>query len=258
VVRVALTVILAAAATCSVWPTVGRANDSPPSAGRTTSPADDPDVTRWERDVAALEALDRTERDPDDAILFIGSSSIRLWDTMSEDMAPHAVIRRGYGGARYRDLCHFANRLVASHEPRAIVVFVANDITSPDASPTPEHVMIDVRATHAAIRSRHPDTPIFYVAVTPTESRWRAWPSIRRLNDLIEAMARENTATFFIATADGFLDRDTGRPRPELFRNDRLHLSAAGYDVWADIISTSLDNVLADRPEARRTATGGR
>lgn len=214
-------------------------------AADTSLPAGDPEVTRWERDVAALEALDGRAADPPDAILFIGSSSIRLWDSIAADMAPWPVVRRGYGGARYRDLCHFAPRLVAKHDPRAIVVFVANDISDPGGSPTVDEVMGDVRATLAGIRGHHPRTPVFFVAVTPTESRWPLWPKIERLNTALEALAAAEEETFFIATAGRFLDPDTGRPIPRLFRADRLHLSREGYRAWADAISAALDQVLA-------------
>jgi lysophospholipase L1-like esterase len=207
----------------------------------TTLPADDPEVIRWEKEVAALEALDQAEVDPAEAILFIGSSSIRLWETIAADMEPWPVIRRGYGGARYRDLCHFADRLVVPHEPRAIVVFVANDITSPTTSPAAERVMVDVRATQAAIRDRHPRVPVFYVAVTPTESRWSAWQQISALNDAIADLAASEADTFFIPTAKRFLDSATGQPIPALFRKDKLHLSAAGYRIWAEQISAALE-----------------
>jgi lysophospholipase L1-like esterase len=215
-------------------------------AAETSVAARDPEVTRWEPDIAALEALDGREADPPDAILFVGSSSIRLWDSIAADMAPWSVVRRGYGGARYRDLCHFAPRLVANHDPRAIVVFVGNDIVKPGESPAVAEVMVDVRATLAGIRGRHPRVPVCFVAVTPTESRWRMWPEISRLNAALEALAADDAGTFFIATAERFLDPDTGRPIPELFRDDRLHLSQAGYAVWARVIAAALDEVLAD------------
>lgn len=210
-----------------------------------TTDSQDPLVSRWESDIADLEALDKASRDPEDAILFIGSSSIRLWDSIHEDMAPYPAVRRGYGGACYRDLRHFASRLVTAHQPRAIVIFVANDITSPETSPDPEQVMIDVRATQAQIRERHPEVPIFYVAVTPTESRWSVWPTVQRLNRMIEEMCRDASHSFFIPTARHFLDTTTGRPVPELFRDDRLHLSRAGYKVWASVIRAALDHALA-------------
>jgi len=212
-------------------------------------PADDPAVTRWEADVAALESLDAVEQPPPAATLFVGSSSIRLWDSIADDMAPRPVIRRGYGGARYRDLAHHVPRLVAAHDCRAIVVFVANDIT-PQEPATAADVMQDVRAVHARIRARHPETPLFFVAVTPTESRWAVWPEIVRFNDAIAEFVATKPGTFFIATADRFLDPDSGRPRPALFRDDRLHLNADGYRVWAAAIAAALDEVIADVPAA--------
>jgi len=224
----------------------------PAGAARTTRPADDPRVAKWERDVAALEALDARAADPPGAILFVGSSSIRLWDSIAADMAPWPVIRRGYGGARYADLCHFAPRLVARHDPRAIVVFSANDLADPAEAPPVDQVMLDVRATLAGIRGRHPHVPVFFIAVTPTEARWGMWPRIARLNAALEALAAEAPATFFIATAERFLDPATGRPRPDLFVADRLHLSPAGYAVWAAAISAALEEVLAEAPTAAR------
>jgi len=225
----------------------------PAAAIDTSRPAGDAAVTRWEPDIAALEALDGRETDPPDAILFIGSSSIRLWDSIATDMAPWPVVRRGYGGARYRDLCHFAPRLVARHAPRAIVVFAANDISQPDDLPPLDHVLIDVRATLAGIRKRHPEVPVMFVAVTPTQSRWLLWPEISRLNAAIDAMCAREVGTFFIATAERFLDPDTGRPDATLFRDDRLHLSQAGYAVWAETIGAALEAVLAEAelPAAR-------
>ena len=218
----------------------------PAPAAQPSRAAAHPDVTRWERDVAALEALDGRQADPPDAILFIGSSSIRLWESIAADMAPWPVVRRGYGGARYRDLCHFAPRLVAKHDPRAIVVFSANDISEPGAAPGVEQVMVDVRATLAGIRGRHPRVPVVFVAVTPTASRWQLWPEISRLNAAIEALCADEAGTFFVVTAERFLDPDSGRPIPGLFQDDRLHLSRAGYRVWAEAIGAALAEVLAE------------
>ncbi len=227
-------------------------------AAETTLPADDPEVTRWEEEVAVLEAIDRAEADPDGAILFIGSSSIRLWESIAADMEPWPVIRRGYGGARYRDLCHYTRRLVAAHEPRAVVVFVANDITSPTESPSVDQVMSDVRATLAAIRDCRPDVPVFFIAVTPTESRWPAWPKISQLNEALADLTATEPETGFIATAERFLNPATGRPLPSLYRDDRLHLSAAGYAVWAELIAAALEAELGQPVGFEPASTGAK
>lgn len=214
----------------------------------TSVPADDPRVTVWETEVQALERLDdeadADARDPE-TILFVGSSSIRLWNTIAADMTPLPVTRRGYGGARYRDLCHFVPRLVRPRECRAIVVFAANDLADPEDLPPVERVMVDVRATHARLRELHPQTPLFFVAVTPTEARWAVWPQIAGLNATIAKMCADEPATHFVATAREFLDPETGRPSPELFREDRLHLSAAGYAVWGNRIAEAIEEAAA-------------
>ena len=85
-------------------------------------------MKRWSQDIETLEQRDVVQRDPEDAILFIGSSSIRRWDTIEIDMAPYQVVQRGYGGAKYTDLAVFAKRLIDPHEYNALVVFVANDV----------------------------------------------------------------------------------------------------------------------------------
>ena len=87
---------------------------------------------RWENDIKVLESKDEDERCIDDCILFVGSSSIRLWNEIESDMTPYKVVKRGYGGAHFYDLVHYTKRLVKNHKPRAIAVFVANDITGKD------------------------------------------------------------------------------------------------------------------------------
>lgn len=211
----------------------------PAPAPQTTAPADAPEVAKFEPDIRAFEEADRRTPPPENAILFLGSSSIRLWDTIEQDLDMKPIVRRGYGGARYRDLCHYASRLVAAQKPRAIVVFAANDIGD-DAEPPPERVLIDVRATLGQIRKIHPTTPVFFVAVTPTPARWKSWPLIQQLNAGIEALCRAEADTAFVPTAERFLDPATGRPRAELFQDDRLHLSPEGYAVWAELISAAV------------------
>ncbi|MEQ8836457.1 MAG: hypothetical protein RID07_06595, partial [Lacipirellulaceae bacterium] len=67
-----------------------------------------PALEKWSEAIAALEAKDKVEKHPDDAILFIGSSSIRLWKDIAADMSPYHPIQRGYGGARWTDVAVFA------------------------------------------------------------------------------------------------------------------------------------------------------
>ncbi len=198
---------------------------------------------QWAKAIADLETRDQRESHPADSILFVGSSSIRLWNSIVPDMAPYHPIQRGYGGAKFSDVTVFAKRLIAPHQFRAMVVFVANDVTGRPDDPTPEQVagwfghIVDVA------RAAQPDAPIFCLEVTPTQSRWQAWPKIREVNRALaqECLARPNVD--FIPTAHAYLGSD-GKPQAELFRNDRLHLSPLGYRIWSAIIKSHLDAVL--------------
>ena len=84
-------------------------------------------------EIEAFEKLDSQINYPDKSILFIGSSSIRLWTTLKDDMVPYNVIQRGYGGAHFRDIIYFTERILADHNLKMLVCFIANDISgSPD------------------------------------------------------------------------------------------------------------------------------
>ena len=99
-----------------------------------------PEVQAWENDIQKFEQLDKSEKYSDDAILFAGSSSIRLWSTLGKDMSPYPVIQRGYGGAKLSDFAVYADRIFAPHPCRAIVIFIANDITGSESDKSPKEV----------------------------------------------------------------------------------------------------------------------
>jgi hypothetical protein len=197
----------------------------------------------WIEDVEKLEALDKVEKYPDDAILFIGSSSIRLWNNIEADIAPYTPIRRGYGGAHFYDLIHFTDKLVSPHKIQALVIFVANDITGGDADIAPKEVLKLFKHTVNEARKSQPNIPIFQIAITPTPSRWAVWDKTKAVNKLMQSFCERTDNLYFIETEGAFLDEE-GQPRPELFIKDMLHLKQVGYDIWKEIIKAELDAVL--------------
>ena len=197
---------------------------------------------KWENKIVELEQLDATEKQPDDAILFIGSSSIRRWDDMATDMTPYRTIRRGYGGAKFSDLAIYAKRLIRPHRYRALVVFVGNDVTGKETDHTPDQVQQLVEYVVGVAHDHLPDAPVFLIEVTPTESRIKAWPKIRKSNERLREVALATPNTYFVPTASYYL-RPDGSPRSELFVEDKLHLNEQGYDLWSTLIRRRLDDV---------------
>ncbi len=198
-------------------------------------------VRNWEADIRQFEHLDSTENYPDNAVLFMGSSSIRLWKTLQEDMKPYKTIQRGFGGSKISDLAWYTSRIVYPHKCAAIVIFVANDITGSAADKSPKEVASLFKDIVKTIRKKLPETPVFYIQVTPTESRWKVWPRIQEGNNLIRNASLPNV--YFIETAKFFLNKEN-KPDSSLFLADNLHLNAEGYKIWTQVIKSNLDSVL--------------
>jgi len=202
-----------------------------------------PEVTKWETEIQKFEALDQSESYPYNSVIFAGSSSIRLWKNLQEDMAPYPVIRRGYGGARLSDFSVYAERILYPHKASAIVLFIANDISAKDNDKTPREVLRLFKNVVKTIQNKFPETPLFWVSITPTASRWAAWPQIKEANRLISEFCTRTRNLYFIDTEQHFLDQN-GLPRNELFTHDKLHLNDEGYKVWTAIIKTELNSIL--------------
>jgi hypothetical protein len=202
-----------------------------------------PEVKAWEKDIQQFEQLDRSEKYPEDAILFMGSSSIRLWTTIKQDMLPYTVIQRGFGGSKLSDLVVYADRIVAPHPCKAIVLFVANDIVGSDQDKSPRDVAQLFNYILKIIRKTHPDTPVFWIAVTPTPSRWKVWPQVKEAGKYIEEICNKKENVNYIKTDFAFLN-ESGIPKEELFVADQLHLNDKGYALWTGLIKEELNKVL--------------
>lgn len=193
----------------------------------------------WEKDIQQLEKKDQIEKYSSEAILCLGSSSFRLWGNIKEDMAPYEMINRGYGGAKFTDLLFYTERLVAKHDAKAVLIFVANDITGTPDDRTPKEVLQLFKAVEKKIRQKHKNKPIVFIEITPTESRWKVWSQIKEVNTLIRTYCESKSNLHFIQTSPAFLNEE-GEPKAELFIQDKLHLNAMGYHVWAEELKKGL------------------
>lgn len=194
----------------------------------------------WEPAITAFEEEDRQNPPPADPLVFVGSSSIRFWSTLKEDMAPLPVIRRGFGGAKLNDVIHYANRIIYKYQPKAVVLFAgANDISGRANDKTPEDVYHDFVILASGIRSRLPNTKLFYLAITPTTARWQIWHQAQKANELIAAYMELQPDMTFLETDSVFLNKN-GRPREELLWWDGVHLNEKGYQRWTELVKPRL------------------
>lgn len=201
------------------------------------------DFARWEKEIAAFEAADRTNPPPTRGILFIGSSSIRLWKTLAQDFPQHQVLNRGFGGSQIEDSVHFAERIVFPYAPRKIIMYAGgNDI---NAGKSPQQVAADFRAFAQKVHQRLPQTRIAYISIAPNPARWAQVEKVREANRLIKSFTETDPRLEFIDVFSHMLGPD-GQPLPDIFVADRLHMNAKGYALWKQLVAPSLGP--PDRP----------
>jgi len=203
----------------------------------------------FEKDILAFEASDRINPPPKNAILFIGSSSIRMWKTLAKDFPEYRVINRGFGGSQISDSIYFADRIVIPYEPRAIVFYAGgNDI---NAKKSPDTVFNDFKTFVSAVRGKLPATKIVYISVAPNPARWAQIEQIREANQLIRDYAATQNGLSFIDVHPVMLGED-GQPKPDIYLTDKLHMNEKGYAIWTEVVGRHLKSLgLAPDQEKR-------
>jgi len=205
------------------------------------APAQQQKRAPFEGEIAAFEAADRKSLPPSDAVLFIGSSSIKLWTTLAKDFPELTVINRGFGGSTIADSVRYTPRIVLPYKPRMIVLYAGgNDIHN---GMTPQEVEKDFERFVTGVHPALPRTRIVYVSINPSVARWAEEDRELEANRLIAEYIRENDGKLgklsYLDSHAKLLSPE-GKPRPEILRADGLHLNADGYVLWTSILKPEI------------------
>ncbi len=181
---------------------------------------------------------DKKQMPPPNAVEFIGSSSIKLWDTLAKDFPEIPVINRGFGGSLIEESTRYADRIVFPYKPKIIVMAAGtNDLAY--GGKNPQQVFQEFKDFVDKVHGTLPDTRIVYISINPTVSRWNQEADILEANHLIEEFIfKTNSPTEkldFINSHAVLLTAD-GQPPAPLLRADKLHFNAEGYKVWTSIV----------------------
>ena len=196
------------------------------------------DLAQWEDEIRAFEEEDRRSPPPAAGVLFVGSSSIRLWTTLHADFPGLPVLNRGFGGSQIREVTALVPRIVLPYEPRLIVFYCgSNDIAS--GARNAAEVLDDYRAFVRAVHASLPDTRILFVSIAPNPARWHLRQAFRKANASIKAYTRTDPRLGYIDVWTHMIGVN-GRPQPDLFVDDRLHMNEKGYAVWRRVIGARL------------------
>jgi lysophospholipase L1-like esterase len=193
-------------------------------------------TSKWEPEIKAFEASDRKNPPPKHAILFVGSSSIRKWQTLAKDFPGKEVINRGFGGSEIADSTAFAERIIFPYEPRMIVFYAGdNDLAN---GKSVEQVVADYETFVRTVHAKLPQTRIAFISIKPCPLRWALVEKVKMANERIAAMKDDKLA--FIDVYSHMLGAD-GKPPADLFLADGLHPSAKCYQLWASLIGPYLE-----------------
>lgn len=210
--------------------------------------------TRWQDSFEAFAAADQQRAPAPGGVLFVGSSSIRLWNDLETQFGDTPVLKRGFGGSRMLDVAAHVDRLVLPYKPRLIVVYAGdNDLAE---GRTPTEVLASFTQFVQQVHSALPDTRIAYLSIKPSPRRAALMPQALAANAMIEAYSASVPGLDYIDIYSRMLDAD-GQPRADLFASDALHLNPAGYAVWKSAISPHLVIQLAPPASAAAPVNAG-
>ncbi len=161
--------------------------------------------------------------------VFYGSSSLRLWETLAEDFDPR-VLNLGFGGSTLEACDHFFARLVLPLHPRSLLVYAGDNDLGDGRSV--EEVLRWFLALADKVEASLGAIPFGFVSIKPSPARYPIIDRIRRLNDLVRDEIETRPSGYFIDIFPAMLN-ESGFPHAELFLEDGLHLSRAGYRLWS-------------------------
>lgn len=213
--------------------------EAPRAAAAAGQPSDHFSI--WQTAIQDFEAADRVNPPAKNGILFIGSSSIRLWENLERDMAPLPVIKRGFGGSKIRDAAVYSNRIVTNYKPKIVILFSGtNDLAGNELDKKPTDILNGFMTFVTKVRQDLPDVLIYNISITPTPARINMLAEVQATNALIKNYCESEEKLFYFDLADQFLTKN-GQARKELFIEDGLHLNDAGYKVWLDEMKPVLE-----------------
>jgi lysophospholipase L1-like esterase len=192
------------------------------------------DSNRWEPTIRKFEDADKLTPPPQNAVVFIGASSIVRWNLPESfpELGPRAI-NRGFGGSLAADSTRYAERIVIPYKPR-IVVFYAGD-NDVEANHTPEQIAGDFAAFERTVHAALPATEIIFISIKPSTRRWPWIEQITGANALVRQYCATHAHLGFVDIVARMIGAD-GKPRKELLLDDGLHMTPAGYRIWNDAL----------------------
>ena len=195
-------------------------------------------ITRYQGDINRYQKENKRLKDLSCDVLFLGSSSINLWDTIYEDFAPLKLIRRSYGGATLRDMIYNYNTIAKGYTPKSILLYVENDLGNHKEGVNAVKCFDLFRIFIDKLKKDYPNTPLIVVSLKPSQHKADQLKNQLLVNALLEENATAQGYTYVDITK--VMYDEAGNLRTDIFKEDNLHMNAEGYKLWTAILKPLL------------------
>ncbi|MEX1240843.1 MAG: GDSL-type esterase/lipase family protein [Cyclobacteriaceae bacterium] len=190
------------------------------------------------KEIQSFRANDSLQPPPEKAIVFVGSSSFKMWKNIVSDFPEHTVINRGFGGSSLPHVIYYADEIVIPYKPRQVVVYCGeNDFMSDTV--TSEIVVNRFKQLFNLLRKEIRRAEIVFVSMKPSPSRRHLMPQMSAANESIKDFLKGERRAVYVNIWDPMLDSN-GAPRKELFLADMLHMNEKGYAIWQKALEPHL------------------
>ena len=173
-------------------------------------------------------------------ILFIGSSSIRLWSDLEQRFLGKPIIKRGVGGCELWQLVdYYTPYILFPYHPKKIFIYAGeNDIAG---GKTASFVAEEFAKLWTMIHTRLPGAEIYFMSVKASPVRAKYYTEVYKANDLIKAYLKDKPLSHFVDLVKVIYKPGTTLPDSSLFKGDYLHLNTKGYDKWENVLKPLVD-----------------
>ena len=183
----------------------------------------------WD-EIKAFKEQDSIQKPQDGMILFIGSSSFRLWKTVNKDFNNNTILSRAFGGATILDVINYQNDVALKYRPKKIFIYCGENDVASSEKVDGEEVLKRFKILYKSLRNQFPETPIVFVSLKPSPSRWEMKDRMMAANALISNYLGDKKNATFVSIWDEMLEN--GLPKKDIFLEDNLHMNKEGYAIW--------------------------
>jgi len=201
-------------------------------------------INRFEKEIEAFEKKDMLSRYSSNSVVFVGSSSIRMWESLAKDMSPHPVINRGFGGSTIFEVNHYFDRIITKFQPAQVLLYAGeNDIALGYTADETFDAFVEFINL---CKQQIPDTDIVFISMKPSPSRWQLWDQVHSANEKIRNLCLLSNKLLYVDVGKLMLT-ENGEPDKSIFIEDMLHMNPSGYERWTSLINPVLNQLRAKK-----------